>query len=279
MSAPAIPRVSVDPQPVAVPHRFGLFAAASLLETTNNREFNGVEYEAVCAPRVDLYPAGDCELPDGFTRAKTPQPTVTPVQGTPFAVYAADTCALGCDERIARDQLRQRLSLGEETAVERAIAGGALSWPHMADPSVISTTAPVEMEDAVGLLEKWLALNYGGVGVLHAPMTAAGRVKRVVAAVQGPRALTLLGSSWVFGAGYTGRGPEGTADDGALWLYATPPVRIRRSPVLEPAGWTTGGFDRAQNQGFLLVERTYVVDWPCGSAAVKTSLTRPDFEP
>jgi hypothetical protein len=77
---------------------------------------------------------------------------------------------------------------------------------------------------------------------------------------------TLLGNSVAFGSGYSGQGPEGN-EDGQVWFYATPQVTIRRSEIVEQQT-----FDTATNIPFDLVERVYVVDWPCAAAAARTNL-------
>lgn len=275
-----IPRLRVDPPPGAIPHRYGLFTAATLLENATGHELTGVEYEAVCSSRVDLYPA-PCRPGDTTSRVKTPSRTTVPVNGTPFAAYAADDCLLGRDPAEARAQLRERFRAGEQYAVERGIFLGELgNLPNLHAAEVIPTTAPVDLVDALGLLDAWLAAH-GGAGLLHAPMTLAHRAAREQLVIpSGPRAASLLGSTWVFGAGYPGTPPaDGGPDDGALWLYATPPIRLRRTALIEPGSWDDGGFDRAQNLGFLVTERIYVADWPCGAAAVKTNLQRPGYDP
>jgi len=275
-----IPRLNVDPPAAATPHRFGLFTAATVLENVSPHALTGIEYEAVCSTRVDGYPA-PCRPGDVLSRTKTPQRTTSIVNATPFALYAADSCVLGRDQALAQRQLRQRLANGEETAVERIVFSGELDQlPNLRRQAQILPGAARGLDEAVGELEQWLATTYGGVGVIHAPMAVANQAQHhALLSVAGPRALTVLGSAWAFGAGYLGTPPEDAPgpDTGALWLYATPPLTLRRSAVIEPADWSSGGFEAATNTGFLLAERMYVVDWPCGVAAVQTTLTRPGW--
>lgn len=280
MSAPAVtPRLALRAPQQPVAHRYGLFAVATMLEDAEPHALAGVEYEAVCSTRVDTYPA-PCEptVPAELeVEPKVGYPTTQITVGTPFGVWAADSCVLGRDQGTARAQLRTRFTLGEETAVEALVASGELgNVPNLAGADVITTTAAPDLIDAVGVLEQWLADTTGGVGVIHLPLWAAPRVAaQLVATFSGPRATTVLGSSVAFGAGYEGIAPTAGADDGTLWLYATPPITVRRSRLVEPADWSTGGFERDTNTGLLLTERIYVVDWPCMAvAAVKTSLTR-----
>jgi hypothetical protein len=276
MSAPVMPRAAVDAPVAPVPHRYGLFSVATVLEQVPPHELTGVEYETICTPQVDLYPA-PCTTADPTVKA--PKATVAPSVGTPFAVYAADACMLGRDPGEARTQLRQRFAAAEETAVERAISTGDLSWPHLAAAEVLDAGGATDpdLKDALGLLAQWLAERVGGAGVIHSPMWLAYQSKGLMT-VTGPRATTLLGDGWVFGTGYTGNGPDGTASD-TVWLYATAPIRVRRSALIEPGDWSDGAFSREENLGFLLAERLYIVDWPCGAAAIKTSIPRYELTP
>lgn len=267
-----------------MPHRFGLFSASTLLEGVPPHELNGIEYETVCSPQVDPYPVGLCPADSpAADREKKPAGTVSTASASPFAVYAADSCVLGRDETEARQQLRQRFLSGEQAAVERTVFDGQMgNTPFLRQADVINTHADAlpDLIEAIGLIEQWLAENYGGVGVVHAPRSMAPKLKaQTVMDVKGGQASTIAGSAWVFGTGYPGTPPATFRgeDDGKLWLYATPPVNVRRSRVIEPADWTSGAFDKATNSGFLLEERQYVVDWPCFTVAIETKETRPGW--
>lgn len=280
MSAPIVaPRLEVRAPSGVVAHRFGLFAASTLLENVEARALGGIQYEALGLPRVDALPA-PCEPtapPELVGQAKVAQSGTTKLTvGTPFVLYAADPCVLGRDAQLARTQLQTRFLAGEQNTVERVVESGELgNVPTLDEADVLAATTAPNLADAIGMLEAWLAANWGGVGVIHAPRWLAPRAAWEAQLVtSGPRATTVLGSVWSFG-NYPGTGPTGQVPDTALWLYATPPVTVRRSALIEPAGWDTGAFDRRTNQAMLLIERVYVVDWPAmSSAAVKTSLTR-----
>lgn len=284
MTSSVVPRQLVSSPPAPVPHRFGLFSSSTLLEGVPPHELNGVQYETVCSTQVDPYPVGLCpaDIPSE-QRQKKPADTISTAEASPFAVYAADSCVLGRDEAEARQQLRQRFLAGEQAAVERTVFDGQMgNTPYLRNAEVINTTAADKpsLIEAIGLIEQWLAENYGGVGVVHAPRTMAPTLKsQTVMDIKGGQASTVAGSAWVFGTGYPGTAPESVtaADEGTLWLYATPPVNVRRSQVIEPAGWESGAFDKATNSGLLLEERQYVVDWPCFTIALETSVTRPGW--
>jgi hypothetical protein len=278
MTAPVIPRLRVDGPPAPVRHRFRLATAATVLDNVEPHALTGVEYETVCSVQVDPYPAA-CRPGDTTSRVKNPTQTTSVVNGTPFGVYAADACVLGRDQTTARQQLRARFAGGEWTAVERIVFSGEMdNQPNLQKEATVLAGSPVDLVDAVGRLEQWLAEHYGGTGVLHAPLYVAPRAQSLYqVGVNGPRATSILGSSWAFGAGYPGLPPAAAEgeDTGVAWLYATPPVTVRRSGLIEPGDWDTGAFDRATNTGLLIDERLYVVDWPCGAAAVATTVTRP----
>ena len=290
MTAPtnAMPRIQVSAPGPAPAARYGLFSAATMHEQVEGHALAGIEYEAVCSTHVTPYPAPCAHPapPEGLPTTKTPAPTTSWAWGSPFALYAADDCALGRDETTARQQLRQRLAYGEQTAVEAIVERGLVGNV----PRLIGTaeqpvqlpagTEPLDPADAVGVLEHWLAAATGGQGVIHAPRWISGRLRSTsVTSVAGPVMQAPLGNTIAFGAGYVGAPPAGQTSD-ALWLYATRPVTVRRSAVIEPATWSTGTFDTRQNAGLLLVERVYVVDWPCAAAAVPTTLPRrPELAP
>jgi hypothetical protein len=286
VAAAVVPRLLVPPPPGPVAHRFGLFSAATILENPEPHALTGIEYVSVCSTQVDPYPVW-CEptVPDGTSTTKVPRQTIGTTEASPFAVYAADECVLGRDQDEAKQQLRQRFLAGEQAAVERIVWNGVLgNWPTFAAAEVLSGgTAGVDLIDGIGLLEQWLAETWGGVGVIHGPRTIAPRAAQSLAVtINGPRALTIFGSVFAFGTGYPGTPPDtGGTDDGSLWIYATPPITIRRSPLIEPADWTTNAFDRSTNRGMLIDERLYVVDWPCGVAAVQintaSGLKRPGY--
>lgn len=227
-----------------------------------------------------------CTVPSLYELAasKEPRRTLANVGVSPFAVFAAEDChPIGRDSDAARTQLRSRLLAGEQTAVERAIWTGEIgNGPGLAlEADVLVNGQARELTDAIGLLEQWITATTGQGGVLHAPRWLAPRLALVNQAnPSGARMTTPLGTVWALGAGYPGTGPAGVAvDDDALWLYATGPVTVRRSPVIEPADWGSGAFNTRTNKPFLLAERIYLVDWPCTAAAVRTTLSRADFVP
>lgn len=209
----------------------------------------------------------------------------------PFGVYAGEDCFLGnSDPERALADLRQRFTLGEQTTVERVVYHGLMGVvPALRyKPVVLNAEHNPKGKDlpdllqGIGLLEAWLACSSGALGVIHAPRYLAmslawggGDVR-----VQGPKAMTDLGNAYVFGGGYSGEAPF--ADDGKpieeqpdkVWLYATRPVTIRRSAIIQPADYSHGAASLERNEASLLMERVYVVDWPCDTACVQVDFPR-----
>lgn len=274
MACNDIPRLLVerDAASPAEP-RYGLFAAAVVVEDMDPRAGNGVTYATTCTPGVYPYPVGDC---DEERQVKHPERSIAITTADPFAVYAAESCPPvgrgNTNQQVAA--LRRRLLMGERHVVEDAVYNGhsgASPYLRHEDTAQIDAGGDgLALAQAVGVLEQWLSAR-GRTGIIHAPrwlapvMDELGIVHR-----DGPRMRTLLGNAVAFGSGYSGQGPEGT-DDTSVWLYATPQVTIRRSTIMEQRS-----FDPRINQPFDLAERLYVADWPCEAVAVRTTLTRID---
>jgi len=101
----------------------------------------------------------------------------------------------------------------------------------------------------------------------------AGLVQR-----QGGSLVTPLGSTWAFGTGYGITGPGGAAPAaGNVWAFMTPPVLIRRSPVVVPD--VTATMNRTNNQWMALAERVYAHTWVCDKvSAVQVPITAPKVD-
>lgn len=308
-SGTGIPRATVSPPPLGAAAPFGLLSAATIGEGVDPHELNGVEYQTVCSTQVDGWTAA-CG-----TRTTSPNPALPAVKqagetagfsyGDPFALYAAETCVLGNPDPDGLNRLRSRFTLGEPEALEDVFVTGklgnrpSLTHAYAIDnstaqkpyaPSVLpSGNNGLPVPQAIGQLEQWLASVTGSTGVIHAPRWTAEVVATTqLLGTQGPHARTKMGTVLAFGTGYPGTPPVNGNETGEkhVWLYATPPVQIRRSTVVEPEPWGVGNVDlhgqpelapdqrtRPSDAGFRLLERTYVIDIPCGQvAAVRTDL-------
>jgi hypothetical protein len=281
VTTPAPPRRLVT-APAFTPARYGLFAAAAIevIPRTSPRqhELTGIEYDVYCPPGIQPYTA-PCEgVPPGD---KQPSPVPELTRASPFVLYAADQCP---EFGFPIEEVTDRLQRGEENIAEEIIESGSLgNRPALrVDPVILDATG-LDLRDAVGLLEDWIDDTFASLGVLHAarwltPRLGDDKLLTRPDSTDEPYR-DWLDNSWVLGAGYTGQPPEGTADDGTAWLYATGPVTVRRSEIIQPADMSSGALNTTTNEVFLLAERLYVVDWPCQAAAVKTTITRPGSQP
>src|SRR5699024_8542101 len=158
MACTDIPRLLVE-RDAATPAepRYGLFAAATLVEDMDPRAGNGVTYPTVCSPGVYTYPSVGC---DDETPMKSSARSLPGASADGFAVYAAEECpATGRGSPTRRaEALRRRLVMGERHVVEAAVYHGYVgASPHLWHPDahqVVSGELPVA--SALGVLEHWL---------------------------------------------------------------------------------------------------------------------------
>jgi hypothetical protein len=253
--------VEVSPPPLER-YPFGLLSAASVLPMVDTRwEMYGVTYyTADCEVSGGLW-LDECLFPDvPADRTKDIAAGLVPVNGVPFLVYDGMACeSLGLAEvaPVAENKFAQR----EQYWVEHTVQAQVL---HV-NTDVIGPAGPVGLSEGVGLLEKAIAAQYGGVGVIHAarelaaPLTGRYLVRR-----DGARMRTPMDNLYAFGAGYTTDDPTGAAAAaGQAWLYATGPVVLYRSEVQ-----VREEFDYRKNVRVAVVERSYVATADCLRLAV-----------
>lgn len=227
-----------------------------------------------------VFPVDDpAELP-----SKTGGQRAVNVAASPFAVYAAETCWMGLSNREVSERARYRLSLIEQTAVERAFWTGEYgNTPALATSSPVilpdpggGAVTPVDLTTGMSLLEAWIGAG-GTRGFLHASrrVGAVASELHYVARV-GDRLETLLGNVWVFGSGYPTSGPTGQPAPGPnqAWMFATRQPTVRRTEVIVPGEVANGtALNFRTNEAFVLAERVYIADFPCRSAAVLVDLS------
>lgn len=198
---------------------------------------------------------------------------------SPFTVYGHFSCSpVGWTPAEAQDFAGRHLLAREEARVERALWTGdlgnvpALQGAGTTDVSV----AAAKLEESVGLLENYLATNYGSQGVIHMTRQAAlVGLGLSVLTTSGGRLLTALGTPVVAGAGYPGTGPVGqVAAASTSWVYATPALFGYRSEVFTSSNRPGDLLDRATNDLYAVAERSYLLGFdPCGVAAALANLT------
>lgn len=156
--------VSVPAPEVA---RGGIMAAARVVDSTDPHDMLGAEYLSDACASVEqwnLYCAND----PGETE-KLFEEGAEVVEGDPFTLYAGVQCTLQkLDE--AADRARNRFNYGERAGVDSAVSmvlnGIAIDLPDV--------TEPLPVGEAIGALENFMTLRYGGVPTLLVPMPVIG---------------------------------------------------------------------------------------------------------
>lgn len=268
---------SLYPAPAPGQRRYGLFNAATVSDDLEARGIaSGFQLPAEDCGVVRSYDANCVTHPE-----KTFDEGLPYMEATPYWVYATRQCGtVGNRPSDIEASVRRRLASGEQREVEAQFwGGGAVA----ADPNLIGTAGVVTVvptaagsSAAIAALEDSFYDTYGYAGVIHIAMRAYGNFAYGNMLVPSAGVLrTPMGSAWAFGAGYGIAGPGGVAPDaGNVWAFMTPPVLIRRSPVIAPDVLAT--MDRVQNQYMGLAERTYAHTWVCDTVhAVQVPVVSP----
>lgn len=289
------PPLSVNPPPVDAATPTGLFTAARILQGGDlPSDGNGTRWEAGVQYQVQT-----CADVSGWTEVCPPDvpedktfdlrfPTVS---GTPFIAYLGVDCPLvGYDFEGFETAVRNGFLANEARLVERAFWSGEFgNSPSLSgteeEPSDCENLTPGDVDYAGGTavsivggvaeLEKYLRSNYGGVGIIHAPVDVAAYAARFHQVERsGTRLTTTLGNRWAFGGGYAvNTGPDGAvAPAGEAWLYATGAVTIYRSEVFINPNDLRASFDVRTNQVEILAERKYVITRECVCAAIRVTV-------
>lgn len=278
--------------PTFTPLPYGLLSSLGMdIRTPNNPHWqSGVTYEVLCGGGDSTYAqclvatglSGDSSVTSASPPEKTPTSTIDVRGALPFTVYTnVDCSAVGFWDR-AEEMVGTELTYTEQWQVERAFwtgqAGGQPTvYPHLAADTelidsngyllqsaatITGTGETLDVAEAVGTLEAYMANCYDGVPVIHAPRALNATFARFGLLVRdGPRYRTPSGSIVVFGGGYLGTSPSGAVTPNALWIYATGSMFIYRS---KPTVFRVrDSFDRSNNTVRAIAERTYVIGWDC----------------
>lgn len=270
--------------PAIQPYGYGLFSVAMMPPPEADPHWRcGVEYEPYACGKARV--EGDrCAAPQPD---KTVDDGVPGASGTPLTVYDGYLCRLPGrpSPQEIRDRATQKLLLGEQRAVEEAFwTGAAANEPHLADPDAVVLNAvplpaaadALHVVAGVAALEGYLAANYPGIGVLHAPRGVATLLDRHhLVDDQRGTLRTLLGTAVAAGGGYVvNTGPTGDpAPDGTAWIYATGAVVIRRGEIVVNPDTLAAAFNRRTNEVEVLAERQYVITRECVLAAVLVDIS------
>lgn len=269
-----LPAMVIDPLGLpALPDGL-LEAATGPLDLPPHAFTSGASYYADSCGEARLYPQ-PCITPP--YPAMTFDPGDGLVKVFSFEVYASYICgAQGVSFEEANRRVRARLQMGEARAVELAFWGpttgdvpGVIQQIHAAAATPILADA-ANVVEAVSLLEQQMVSVYGGKPMIHArPRMAAYLGSRGVLADKDHR-YTHYGSRVVFGAGYLGNGPDGTAVDATSeFMVATGRVIIWRSGIWDSKEIQV--LDKTTNQVGVLARRSYAIGVECGVTSVQVT--------
>lgn len=260
--------------------RYGLFNAATVTDDLDPRGIAaGWQIPAEDCGLVRAYDA-NCETHP----AKTFDEGQSFMEAVPYWVYATRKCGtVGRTSAEMEASVRRRLAAGEQRAVEAQFWGGTAvpSDPNLTGAAGVTTvvTTAAGSGAAVAALEDAFYDTYGYVGTIHINMRAYANLSYGQMMIRnGGMWNTPIGSVWSIGAGYGITGPAGVAPAaGNVWAFMTPPVLIRRSPVVVPDVTTT--MDRSLNQYMALAERVYTHTWTCDTVfAVEVPIASPKVD-
>lgn len=259
------------------PLPYGLFSVLTFRPSGEARwEVGGVEFEGIPCDPVQGIGFPNCD-PEGAT-VGLPKNLVQngSILGdaSAFTVYGHYNCTIGSDTPSeAQDKATAHLLTYEERRVEQAFWTGDLgNDPSLEHADTVTLGGgDVSAEIGVGLLEAFIATNYGSLGVLHVSRSLATvLLRRDVLTTSGSRLTTALGTPAVAGAGYPGSGPTGQAVAGHKeWAYVTPALFGYRSEPFTSSATPGDLYDLRRNDAYAIAERNYLLGFdPCGVAAV-----------
>lgn len=271
-------RLLVAP-PTRVPLPYGLMNAAQPQEDADAHWALGIRFQSIpCGPAgISLEPC------PSVTGGPTLAPTAFGMEtrgASSFTVYGFIDCSTVGYIEEAQQLASAMLTSGEGRAVEREFWTGEFGTrPHLAASAAVTgsdgvleqsaativTGAPLDVVEALGLLEGSLASCYGNEGVIHVTATTLTHMMSENLVIRdGARLRTANGHLIAAGQGYPGTGPDGTAPtSGSAWMYATGAVAVRRSGIIIPSPQSVQVINRLKNDVVQIAYRTYVIGWDC----------------
>jgi hypothetical protein len=270
--------------PIAsTPSPHGLLGGCVEIVNANDiHQLNGTDLPAyACAP---ANPWQDCPDPaDGWTNpaakvvSRAEWCTFEPV--TAYAKVECSVVGFPFDE--AQASAREQVRLGEQAVLEEWFMRRGLSWLAFGNDLTPGSGA-LHLVSGIGVLESWLATEYGGQGLIHVPVGAASLMGKHHQFDPAYDCLTTWGGNKVIlGGGYTANvGPAlrpaagVVAPAGEMWLYATPAMRIRRDAIIDVIDQEWQGVNTSLNDRTALAESTFVPEVDCcKAAAVRVTLS------
>jgi hypothetical protein len=283
-----LPTIEVPSQPT---RRVGLLDAAVVDGLTDvHMATAGAQWESESCTKDRLYPTA-CQTPPYNAITYDPREAFRTVYA--YNVYASEICTpVGTTLREAHRRVNTRLQLGAQTAIEHALWGTstdpvvgvfqAMQTAGLVTPVAAATT----LVEAVSTLEQTAAGLADGPILLHArPRMAAymGHQGLIDAGPFSPalpasaKALkrTHLGSTIVFGGGYSGNAPDGTTAPSATqeYMFATGRIFVWQSESIDgpPEGVNDPTLNTTTNQRTIFAYKTVGISVECFAAAVQVT--------
>jgi hypothetical protein len=274
-----VPPINGEPSPHGL-----LGGCIPVVTATDLHHLNGTDMLSTsCAT---AHPWQDCPAPgNGWTNPETKTfDRLEPCSFEPVTAYAGVDCAtVGMTFAESREYALAQLIRGEQFTLEEWFMTRFLAdATHTTD--LTPGAGAVHIVNGIGLLETWLATEYGGQGIIHAPIGTASLLAmhtQVNVVTEETCPTTLAGNSLILGAGYSANlgpatppTPPVPAPAGEAWLYITPPMRIRRD---DRNVFQTGDGQAVNtnvNDRRVLAETTFVTEVACcKAAAVRVNLS------
>ena len=286
MAAVAPPALVAGAARQALP--YGLFSAVTFRPPTSDRWEAGTESETLTCGQIPGIGPWQCDIPRDETIG-LPK-TLTTSEGElstadVFTVYGTFVCSpIGWTPERAQDRSAELLMIREENRVEQAFWSGDLgNTPNLVGTGVDQTAnTAVPYLVGLGLLEDYVAAQYGSLGVIHMTRGAAVHGLALGALVAtGGRLNTALGTPVVAGGGYPGTGPGalGAPAAGTAWLYVTPAIFGYRSEIFTSSSRPGDLLDREENDLYAVSERSYLLGFdPCPVGVALVTLECPCTE-
>jgi hypothetical protein len=266
------------------------YGLLSVVQPTNNIDphwqVGGLLWEDfLCSPGVVGF-IDVCPPASGFT--KPSDRTTQFCRSDPFVLVGSYKCPpVGRPADEAYEIARQRLLKWEERQLEEILWTGVIdngsgfvnpSFAFGNDecdivPEDLNPAGAVDIVRAVSLIEEALG-NTSGCGIIHAPGGLAAYLKfNFLVEKDNGTYYSPQGYPIVIGNGYPGSGPGNTpANSGELWLFATGPMVLAKSNMLQVPDNIAEGVNRMVNDIEIRAERFYSVGFSCALFAVRVEL-------
>lgn len=282
------PAVVVE-QPFLIPPTISLVNAAIDATPDGERWINGFQYSPEACVGGQAFSLQDCD-PDYSTAVKLTADSGAPITGTPYGIHAQDTCSTFSYQWRDYVARATRLLLATES---EWIASEL--WAPSYEPNNIGFTnapifydntpggGPVSLSVAIALIEQAAFQTFDTwQPQIHMPPSIFTQIAGITGAgvlltQVGNRWYTPMGSQIVVDKGYSGNGPgnDPTGQSTYKWIYATPPVQVRRGPIMVIPGEMSEAVLRRENQVTYRAERAAHAsfDYHCGVVGLQVAYT------